>query len=284
MRWLPHHKYLASSPHLQDLVSTLPVCGSNTVTLLAYRWIRWPPLLWELEGITSLIPRLFLVEERWREVFHCLAAANLHVKLQKCQFGCIKARYLGHSIGQGEIEPDVDKVIAVRDYPRPIVKKDVRAFLGLVGYYQCFIPQFAAIAIPLTTLVKKNKPDTVVWDQSCTEAFQSLKDAPLRKPILSVANPAKPFILQTDTSHYGLGAVLSQEGQDGCEHPVAYASRKLLPREVKYAVIEKECLAIVWALKVFHVYLHGQAFTVETDHQPLSWLHRTRNANARLTH
>jgi len=68
-----------------------------------------------------------------REVFHCLAVANLHVKLQKCQFGCIKARYLGHSIGQGEIEPDVDKVIAVRDYPRPIVKKDVRAFLGLVG-------------------------------------------------------------------------------------------------------------------------------------------------------
>jgi len=95
-----------------------------------------------------------------------------------------------------------------------------------------------------------------------------------------VANPAKPFILQTDASHYGLGAVLSQEGQDGCEHPVAYASRKLLPREVKYAVIEKECLAIVWALKVFHVYLHGQAFTVETDHQSLSWLHRMRNANA----
>jgi len=86
-----------------------------------------------------------------REMFRCLVAANLHVKLKKCQFGCIKARYLGHSIGQGEIEPDVDKVIAVS------VKKDVQAFLGLVGYYWRFIPQFAAIAIPLTNLVKKNK-------------------------------------------------------------------------------------------------------------------------------
>ena len=93
----------------------------------------------------------------------------------------------------------------------------------------------------------------------------------------------KPFVLQTDASNYGLGAVLSQMGDDGCEHPVAFASRKLLPREIQYATIEKECLAIVWALKRFHVYLYGQKFTVETDHKPLSWLNRMKDNNARLT-
>ena len=101
-------------------------------------------------------------------------------------------------------------------------------------------------------------------------------------PVLQIADPACPFVLQTDASDRGLGAVLSQRNKDGDEHPVAYVSRKLFPREQKYAVIEKECLALVWALKVFHTYLYGQEFTVETDHQPLAWLDCMHNSNARL--
>ncbi len=94
------------------------------------------------------------------------------------------------------------------------------------------------------------------------------------KPVLMVAEPMKPFVLQTDASSYGLGAILSQAGDDGCEHPVAYV------REVNYA---KECLAIDWSIKHFHFYLYGQAFTIETNHCSLSWLNRTKNANAGLT-
>ena len=100
--------------------------------------------------------------------------------------------------------------------------------------------------------------------------------------VLKVADPSKPFVLQTDASEVGLGAVLSQKDDDGNEHPVACASQKLLPREVNYATIEKECLAIVWALRFFYTYLYGQSFTVETDHQPLSWLYRMKNTNSRL--
>ena len=102
-------------------------------------------------------------------------------------------------------------------------------------------------------------------------------------PVLRVVDPTKAYVLQTDASERGLGAVLSQRDQKGEEHPVAFTSRKLLPREMNYSTIEKECLAIVWALKFFHTYLYGQPFTIETDHQPLSWLHRMRNSNARLT-
>lgn len=100
-----------------------------------------------------------------REVFKCLVAANLPVRLEKCQFGCVKVHYLGHLIGQGEIEPEEGKVTAVREYPIPVTKRDVRTFLGLVGYYRCFVPHFAEVAVPLSNLTRKKEPDKVVWNQ-----------------------------------------------------------------------------------------------------------------------
>ena len=83
-------------------------------------------------------------------------------------------------------------------------------------------------------------------------------------------------------SNVGIGAVLTQKGPDDLEHPVAFASFKLKPREQNYSVVEKECLAIVWALQFFYPYLYGQHFVVETDHQPLTWLQRMKNRNPRL--
>ena len=121
------------------------------------------------------------------------------------------------------------------------------------------------------------------WGAAQQTAFQHLKDVLIDTPVLRVADPTKSYILQTNASERGLGAVLSQLEGQGEEHPVAFASRKLLPREMNYSTIEKECLAIVWALKFFNTYLYGQVFTIETNHQPLSWLHHMKNSNARLT-
>ena len=101
-------------------------------------------------------------------------------------------------------------------------------------------------------------------------------------PVLAAPDPTKRFCVHTDASTFGLGAVLSQVGADGSEHPVAYISRKLLPREVGYAAVEKECLALVWALKKLQPYLYGQSFTVLTDHNPLIWLNRVSGDNGHL--
>ena len=132
------------------------------------------------------------------------------------------------------------------------------------------MPHFSTIVEPLTELTKgKNQ---VKWSERSGEAFQKLKELLLTPPILKIAEPIKQYVLQTDASEQGLGAVLGQIGEDSEEHPVAFPSRKFLPREKNYSVIEKECLAIVWSLQVFHVYLYGQKFSIETDHQPLSWL------------
>ena len=103
------------------------------------------------------------------------------------------------------------------------------------------------------------------------------------KPVLQCPDYDQPFLLQTDASERGLGAVLSQVDEFHQEHPVAYYSRKLLPRERRYSTIEKECLGIIRALKHFEVYLLGRHFTVMTDHRALRYLHTMKNANGRLT-
>ena len=157
----------------------------------------------------------------------------------------------------------------MRDYLTPVSKKQARAFLGLAAYYCRFVSHFSTIAEPLTDLTKSRNPDRVKWTDNCEVAFCKLKELLVSPPVLKVVEPDKPYILQTDASELGLEAVLSQLKDDE-EHTVAFASRKLLPREKNYSVIEKECVAIVWSLQVFYVYLFGQRFTIETDHQPLS--------------
>ena len=118
------------------------------------------------------------------------------------------------------------------------------------------------VVVPLIHLTRKGQPDKVNFNQLCHGAFMQLKEVLITQPVLKVANPKQPFILQTDVSEFDLDAVLSQKGEEGEEHPVAYASRKLFLREMNYSVIEKECLAIIWALSHYNIYLEGQQFTL----------------------
>lgn len=132
-------------------------------------------------------------------------------------------------------------------------------------------------AIPLTDLTKKSLPDSVKWSSECEAAFVILKKALCGAPVLSNPNFGREFILQTDASDRGVGAVLSQVGEDKLERPVAYFSRKLLPREVKYSTIEKECLAIKLGVEAFRVYLLGRNFVIQTDHRSLVWLDKLKD-------
>lgn len=217
------------------------------------------------------------------EVLTRIKNAGLTVKPKKCHFGQNEVTYLGHVIGNGTVKPKLDKIEAVTDFPRPITKKQVRAFLGLTGYYRKFIPMFADIARPLTDLTKKCMANTVIWNENCENAFVTLKKSLTSEPILCTPDFSAPFILQTDASDFGLGAILSQIDTLGNERPIVYLSRKMLDRERKYTVSEKECLAIVWAIGKLQYYLYGHTFTVYSDHQSLTWLERNRSNNNRLT-
>ena len=216
-----------------------------------------------------------------KEVFRRLRKAALTVKLDKCQFGMDQCIYLGHMVGNGTVRPENSKLEALKEFPIPRTKTAVRGFLGLAGYYRRFIPNFAETAAPLTDLTRKTATKEVQWNSECGRAFEKLKSLLCGEPVLKCPDFEKPFVLQTDASDRGVGAVLSQlyEGED---HPVAYFSRKLLPREEKYSVVEKECLAIKLAVQIFRVYLLGRSFTIQTDHRSLEWLDRLKDANNRL--
>ena len=217
-----------------------------------------------------------------REVLERLRKAGLTAKPTKCKFAMFEVLYLGHIVGGGTVKPAMDKVYAVKNFPHPTNKTDIRSFLGLTGYYRKFIPQFSEVASPLSDLTKKGRPLDVIWTPDCENAFILLKKALCSEPILRSPNFERSFILQTDASNKGIGAVLSQRGEDDEEHPVLYVSHKLLPREQRYATVEKECLAIVWSIQQLKYYLYGQKFHITTDHQALKWLDRMRNKNSRL--
>ena len=188
---------------------------------------------------------------------------------------------MGHIIGEGRLKPTLQKTCSIIDALPPTTKKQVRSFLGLSGYYRRYIPDYATIASPLTDLVKKNAPNKVYWENIHQQAFDKLKEALTNEPILKLPDVNKTFILRTDASDVGLGAMLLQE-EDGDKLPVAYASRKLSNPEQKYSVIERECLSVVWATKKFYKYLYGRQFTLEMDHRPLTYLNSAKTLNSRL--
>ena len=216
------------------------------------------------------------------QVLARLSEAGLTARPEKCRLGKKHVQYLGYVVGGGQVKPTEDKVKAVSGSSRPITKKDVRGFLGLTGYYRRFIPNYANTAAPLSDLTKKAKPSEVMWTDECEKAFQDLKSALCSYPIL--ANPAYDhcFVLRTDASDRGVGAELFQF-IGGQRRTIAFLSRKLLPREQHYFTIEKECLAIVWAINSVHVYVYGRQFELQTDHAPLTWLQRMRDKNQKLT-
>jgi hypothetical protein len=220
-------------------------------------------------------------ERRLEQVLQRISDANLKLKPSKCKFAQLEVKLLGHIISGEGIKPDPEKRAQIEQLEEPTTPTGVRAFLGLAGYYRRFIKDFATLAIPLNGLLKKGKEWE--WTPKCQEAFEKLRSALHSQPILKHPDFTKPYILQTDASDIGLGAVLTQLGDDGKEYAIAYASRSLIPAERNYTTHEKELLAVVFGIKYFHVHLYGQEnFEVVTDHAALKWLHSTQTDNQRV--
>ena len=217
--------------------------------------------------------------ENLREVFERLREYKVQLEPDKCEFLKTELNYLGHIVTAQGVEPDPSKIEAIVKFPQCRSEKDVKSFLGLVGYYRKFIPQFSKIAKPLNDLLKKEISWT--WQSEQMTAFQNLKDALIQYPVLQFPDFTQPFIVTTDASNYAIGAILSQ-GKLGEDKPIAYASRTLNNAEINYSTTEKELLALVWAAKHFRPYLLGRKFYFVTDHKPLKWLMNVTDPGSRL--
>ncbi|CAM4542337.1 unnamed protein product [Caretta caretta] len=217
--------------------------------------------------------------EHLQKLFECLREAELTVKAKKCEIGLNRVTYLGHQVGQGTINTLQAKVDTIQKWPVPKSKKQVQSFLGLARYYRRFVPQYSQIAAPLSDLTKKEQPNAAQWTEECRKAFNQLKVTLMSDPVVRAPDFDKPFLVTTDTSEHGVGAVLMQEGQNQEFHPVVFLSKKLSERESHWSISEKECYAIVYALEKLRPYVWGQRFHLQTDYAALQWLHTTTGNN-----
>ncbi|KAJ1148138.1 hypothetical protein NDU88_000978 [Pleurodeles waltl] len=217
----------------------------------------------------------------WK-VLEALQKAGLTIKASKCQIGQGKVVYLGHLVGGEQIAPLRGKIQTIIDWVPPTTQTQVRAFLGLTGYYRRFIKNYGSIAAPLNDLTSKKMPKKVLWTANCQKAFEELKQAMCSAPVLKSPCYSKKFYVQTDASELGVGAVLSQLNSEGQDQPVAFNSRRLTPREKRWSAIEREAFAVVWALKKLRPYLFGTHFIVQTDDKPLLWLKQMKGENPKL--
>lgn len=204
-----------------------------------------------------------------QKIFDRLRQYNLKLKLSKCTWCKNKLLYLGHTIDANGISPNRAKVEAIDKMQPPKDINGLRRFLGMVSYYRRFIKNFAHIAEPLHKLLQKGS--LYKWNERCQVAFDTLKEKLTSAPVLKYPNFSKPFTIHTDASNFAIGAVLTQKDEKGLEHPVVYASRTLNKAERNYATIDRECLAVVWALQQFrHFVLGSKDLEVVTDHEPLT--------------
>lgn len=217
--------------------------------------------------------------ERLRAVFDRLRKANFKIQLDKSEFLRKEVSYLGHVITPNGVKPNADKIDAIKKFPIPKTQKEIKSFLGLVGYYRKFIKDFAKITKPLTKCLKKNS--SIKHDEEFVSAFNTCKTLLINAPILQYPDFSKKFILTTDASSVAIGAILSQ-GPIGQDRPIAFASRTLNESEQRYSTIERELLSIVWACKYFRPYLFGRKFTIYCDHRPLIFLFKLREPNSKL--
>ena len=219
-----------------------------------------------------------------REILDRLRAAGLTANGGKCTLGASCIKILGHVVQDGQILPDPSKTAVIANWPLPRTKKKLKGFLGLTSYFRDFLPDYAAIAHPLTELLGKRKPDKLVWGTAELQSFDQLKQAMMSKPVLQAPDFTKDYVIMSDASTVSVsGILLQREGDETSKlHVVSYASRKLLPHERNYSVIQLELLAIVFSIIKFHHYVYGKKIDLLCDHRPLQHMSSLVKHSSRL--
>jgi transposase InsO family protein len=226
--------------------------------------------------------------ERLKAILQRIREAGLKLSPKKCFFMQKQVEYLGHIVSAQGIKTDSKKVEKVKTWPVPKTVKEVKSFLGFCGYYRRFIKNFAEIARPLEALCahgdqsegkrKKTVDISGKWQEQHDISFIELKNALTNTPVLAFPNNNDMFVLDTDASNTGIGAVLSQI-QMGQERVIAYGSRKMTKAERRYCTTRKELLAVHYFVRHFKHYLYGRRFQVRTDHKALLWMLNWRKPN-----
>jgi len=209
-------------------------------------------------------------EEHWSRLWLVLQRINeagITLKKEKCEFGMNSVKFLGHVVSKEGIKSDPGKVEAICNMNPPSCKKEGRRLMGMVNYLNKFSDKLAELSSPIYKVT--GSKSEWYWGLDQQEAFEKIKQELSNTPVLCAFNVKQNHRVSADASKNAIGAVLLQSNENSDWQPVEYASRKLTLAESRYAMIEKEALAITWACEKFDFYLVGRRFEIETDHKPL---------------
>ena len=201
-------------------------------------------------------------EQTLRKVFERAREKGVRFNRNKIQLRVRECKYIGHLLTPDGVRPDADKVKAVSEMRPPADAKELHRLQGMVTYLSKFVPHLANLTAPLRQLLRKDVSWT--WTSQHDQSFNNIKKAVTSAPVLQYFDPSKPVVIQTDASSTGLGSCLLQDGK-----PIEFTSRALTDPETRYAQIEKELLAIVFACIKFHQYIYCRRVVVQSDHKPL---------------
>lgn len=210
--------------------------------------------------------------------------SGLTLGLKKCSFAQPKAKFVGHVVGSGLIEPDPVKLATIPNIEPPVTKKDVRKMMGFFNYFRSFVPSFAETAKVITDLTQKHMSTRVKWEEKHQLALDKLKldlQKSVQHPLHSVEY-GKDFGLLVDASATAVGGCLIQWNEEGTERPLAFASMKLSPTQSRWATIEREAFAVIWALRKYRSWIFRSKVTVFSDHNPLAYLTESAPKSAKL--
>ena len=242
-----------------------------------------------LPGVKNYLDDGICFTATWEEhvscldlLFQALRKAGLTCRPDKARIGFHHLEWLDHRVGMGSKEPIVDRVQALLCAEPPTSKRGMRSLLGTLNWYRMYVPHFASISSPLSDATKNGRPNKVVWTQQMLKAFDCIKHCLTSEPILKLPDFAKTFFVQTDASIQGIAGALLQLHDDK-RFPVVYVSRKLNEAE-KNAIVEIECLAILYCLTKRKHYLMGKQFVLGADASALLYLNKAKHStNRRLT-
>ena len=213
-------------------------------------------------------------------VFDRLRLANVTLKGSKCVFAAESVDFLGYELSSQGIKPQHRLTQAIDQFSPPESRKELKRFLGLSGFYRSFIQDYAVISEPLNKLTCDNVP--FLWTNQCESAFKELKRRLTSQPVLAFPKLNETFTVEVDASDYAAGGVLSQTGEDGLLHPIAYFSTAFKGSQRQWAPITKEAFALVLAVRHWHVYLAGTEFILNTDHNPLVHLRKQKDPRGKF--
>ncbi|CAC5420629.1 unnamed protein product [Mytilus coruscus] len=271
---------------------SIRICGDYKVTVNAvskldnYQIPKTEDLYRTLEnvvhGISKVLVRVddILITGKTREehlntlseVLSRFKRTGIRLKKQKCVFMAEEVVYLGFKINKQEIYPVESKVEAIDKAPSPTKATELKAYLGMLNYYNRFLPNLSHLLKLLHVLLQKDTKWS--WEKEQEKAFIESKQLLKSTSVLVHFDPKKKLILACDASLYGVGAVLSHKMDDGSDKPIAYTSQTLTSAKKNYSVLEKESLAIIFGIKKFHQFLYGHPVTIITDHKLLIGLFR----------